>query len=211
MKHFMFDIDGTLVESYEFDSECFACAVKEVMGIEIETDWATYPHVSDAGILQQILDSNRGFNKAQYEPLVKVSFLNKIKNCIAKAPVKPIAGACLFIETLRARKDVSISFATGGWYESAVIKLQSAGINFSDIPIASSNDHFDRARIMKLSAHRAAVESNDSVTYFGDGIWDKNACEELGFNFVLVGDRLSHHTRITNFESFEQLLIDAGL
>jgi beta-phosphoglucomutase-like phosphatase (HAD superfamily) len=51
MKHFMFDIDGTLVESYEFDSKCFAHAIKEVTGIEIKTDWSTYSHVSDLELL----------------------------------------------------------------------------------------------------------------------------------------------------------------
>ena len=30
----------------------------------------------------------------------------------------------------------------------------------------------------------------DSVTYYGDGEWDKRACEVLGWNFVAVGPDL---------------------
>ena len=46
---------------------------------------------------------------------------------------------------------VAISFATGGWYESAILKLESAGIKISNIPIASANDHHSRIEIMKIA------------------------------------------------------------
>lgn len=49
----MFDIDGTLIESDDFDSECFTEAVKEVTGFDIDTDWSRYEHVTDAGILNE--------------------------------------------------------------------------------------------------------------------------------------------------------------
>ncbi len=38
MHHVMFDIDGTLVESYEFDTDCFTSAIQEVLGININTE-----------------------------------------------------------------------------------------------------------------------------------------------------------------------------
>jgi beta-phosphoglucomutase-like phosphatase (HAD superfamily) len=39
----MFDIDGTLIESADFDSECFTEAVKEVTGFDIDTDSYALP------------------------------------------------------------------------------------------------------------------------------------------------------------------------
>ncbi len=49
----MFDIDGTLVLSDEFDGKCFLAAIYEVLGHTLDTDWTRYLYVSDAGILDQ--------------------------------------------------------------------------------------------------------------------------------------------------------------
>ena len=41
MKHVMFDVDGTLIQSYGFDETCFVAAVKEVTGVDLVSDWET--------------------------------------------------------------------------------------------------------------------------------------------------------------------------
>lgn len=38
----LFDIDGTLVESYDFDTECFQAAIQDVLGVTIRPDWGHY-------------------------------------------------------------------------------------------------------------------------------------------------------------------------
>ena len=53
-----FDIDGTLVASVGFDAELYAEAVREVLGVEIDTDWSRYENVTDSGILEEILDKH---------------------------------------------------------------------------------------------------------------------------------------------------------
>ncbi len=52
----VFDIDGTLVDSYGFDAELYADALRQVLGIDIDTDWARYRNASDSGILDQIIE-----------------------------------------------------------------------------------------------------------------------------------------------------------
>ena len=47
----LFDIDGTLVDSNEFDSEFYVQAVRKVLRIEVGDDWSAYQHVTDGGIL----------------------------------------------------------------------------------------------------------------------------------------------------------------
>ena len=47
-----FDIDGTLIDSDEFDSELFVQAVQAVLGIDIDDNWSVYRHVTDGGIMQ---------------------------------------------------------------------------------------------------------------------------------------------------------------
>ena len=54
----MFDIQGTLVESFDFDDECFVQAIENVLGIKVDSDWSKYANVSDPGILDEIIEAN---------------------------------------------------------------------------------------------------------------------------------------------------------
>jgi len=207
----MFDIDGTLIESYDFDSECFTEAVKEVTGLEIDTDWASYKHVTDTGILKEFFNENSIENTNEVSKNIKCAFLAKIQTRIDDQPINEIKGASKFITKLKELDGVVISFATGGWLESAVLKLESAGIDISGIPIASSNDHYSRIEIMKIAEQRAIKESRLSFTYFGDGSWDLKACKELGVNFVLVGGKLQHNQAINSFTQTNEAFAYIGL
>jgi hypothetical protein len=53
----------------------------------------------------------------------------------------------------------------------------------------SGLDELDRQSIM-LDALRKLGGSFDSVTYFGDGTWDREASAGLGWEFVAVGNEL---------------------
>ncbi len=207
----MFDIDGTLADSYDLDSVCFIEAVKEVTGIHISSDWSTYHHVTDSGILKEILNSRKvdGIDKIENE--VKSRFFKKLEKSIANKPIKEISGASSFISSLSAKENVIISIATGGWYESAMLKLKSAGINADSITVASSSDNMSRIEIMKFAALQATGGRNIPCTYFGDGSWDKKACEELGYNFVMVGNKVKHYPSIGNFESYAEEIKCIGL
>ena len=63
---------------------------------------------------------------------------------------------------------------------------------------------------MKLAAKKA-TNSQLLCTYFGDGTWDKQACAELGYNFVLVGSKFKHKPSIVNFKSTKSALACIGL
>jgi len=61
MKLVMFDIDGTLTQTEQIDEVSFVQALQEVFGFtEINTDWATYPHCSDSGILEVLFQLRLG-------------------------------------------------------------------------------------------------------------------------------------------------------
>ncbi len=209
----MFDIDGTLVESYEFDADCFTSAIQEVLGININEEWSNYKYVTDAGILNEVIELNSlNLQKDEIFGNVKKIFFQKIKKCIKENPVKEIPGASSFISKLKDIDNVVVSFATGGWHESAMLKLISAGFDINNIPIGSSDDHFKRTNIMKIV--EAQVNNGNNiipVTYFGDGVWDRAACQELGYNFVLVGDKLEHTKSINNFNSADEAFVHIGL
>ncbi|MCV2403793.1 HAD hydrolase-like protein [Marinomonas sp. C2222] len=207
LHHVMFDIDRTLVKSYDFDEECFISAISEVLGHEVDSDWSSYKHVSDTGILNEHLE-RRGITSGLEEihHLVKQAFVLKTKKYLAKNPAAEVAGASDLIETLKQHDSVSLSIATGGWREAALLKLQSAGIDFSGVTIASSSDHYSRIEIMKMAKKKARVSEKAPVTYFGDAEWDKNACNDLGYNFVLVGNRMQHKSSVNNLKNTSHIL-----
>ena len=211
MHHVMFDIDGTLVESYELDSECFINAVKDVTGIGIDSNWSKYQHVTDSGILSEIIGLNNISNAQEVHDEVKKVFIKQLEQSIKENAFHQVPGASSFVSLLNSMSNVMVSFATGGWYESAVLKLKSAGIDFSQMPFASSNDHISRIEIMKIAAARANAGKSSSCTYFGDGSWDKEACQQLGFNFVLVGNKLEHKPSFRDFKSTNEILACIGL
>lgn len=207
----MFDIDGTLIQSYDYDSDCFVSAVKDVTGIRIDSNWSRYLHVTDVGILHEIIDSQGLSNRRLIINQVKAAFIQKLEQRINEKPIQQVPGASVFLNLLKSMDNIVVSLATGGWYESASLKLKSAGINISNIPVASSNDHYIRTEIMKIAASRVAGNNDWPCTYFGDGYWDKKACEQLGITFVLVGNNLHHQPNILNFESTSEVMACIGL
>lgn len=207
MHHVIFDIDGTLVQSNDFDTKCYIDAVHEVIGISLDDNWSKYKHVTDAGILNEIILSHGLQEQAQeIHKSVKEKFVSKIETYLQQNSISQIAGASTFLSELRKRNDVFISIATGGWYESALLKLQYANIDFEGIPISSSNDHFSRTEIMKLTSKKIGNDSKYAISYFGDGIWDKKACMELGYNFIAVGNGVEHHQSIHDFLSIDKAI-----
>lgn len=206
MYHIMFDIDGTLVESNEIDSLCFKRAVEEVTGITIQPDWSLYQHVTDSGILNEFLEKNQVKDRESTKAKVKEEFVSKLQEALLLEPLKEIPGASAFLNELESKRNVTISFATGGWLESALLKLKSAEISVGNIPIASANDHYERTKIMQIAQSRSVNQKNTDCTYFGDGVWDKEACKDLNFNFIAVGSNVEHHNSIENFFNVPEIL-----
>ena len=208
----MFDIDGTLIESYDFDAQCYVAAIQEILGVPVDTDWEKYPHVTDTGIFRKILkDNNMQEGDGVSAEKVKRRFLEHLQEHISKTEIAQISGASAFLRTLCEREDVVVALATGGWLEAAQIKLEAAGVDVANIPMASSSDHHSRTAIMTEAERRTGVDLFASKTYIGDGAWDLKASSQLGFNFILVGDRIEWNPSIENFENIPEVLTYIGL
>ncbi|MFW6039155.1 MAG: hypothetical protein ACOC9P_01615, partial [bacterium] len=84
--------------------------------------------------------------------------------------------------------DLALSVATAGWRRTAMHKLKFAGVDVSDLPIATSHDAERKADIMRIAADRASehygVGEFASVICFGDSNGDARAAEELGYGFI---------------------------
>lgn len=187
----IFDIDGTLLESASADDALFKEAVVSVLGdVRFRASLADYDHVTDSGILAQVLEDN-GIAHASDDILaIKSHFVRSLRKHISDhGPFPEVSGAGNILESFHTSNEHSVAIATGGWRESAQLKLVSAGLDRFDFPLSTSDDGFDRKEIMRMALGRLG-SGFQSVTYYGDGVWDRDACSELGWQFVAVGPAL---------------------
>lgn len=215
MQLVMFDIDGTLVNSNDFDGPLFAQAIRDVLGLEADTTWKSYRNVTDSGVLGELLEEDRfqGERVALYEQ-VKNEFVSLTQDYVSRHPdaVDEIPGARALIARLRECPEVQIAFATGGWRETAQLKLDAVGIEYRDLALATACDSITRTGIMRLAEQRAGGDG--SLTrkwYFGDAEWDKRASEELGYDFVAVGPRVTHPIAFPDLSDLPGILRVLGL
>ena len=191
MKAILFDIDGTLIESMTVDTELYLASIGEVLGsVRFRGALSDYEHVTDNGILAQVLDDNGYPFDEQTAAAIKAIFVDKIERHIeTEGPFSTIHGAIEFFERTRASDGRRVAIATGGWRESARLKLESAGFDIDGIPLVTSDGAWTRIEIMETALARLGG-AFESVTYFGDAEWDRQACQSLGWNFVAVGPGL---------------------
>ena len=187
----VFDIDGTLLQSADIDDALYRQAVRAVVGnVRFRPSLADYTHVSDSGILSEVFADNSMAEDAELVASIKSYFIDAMRSHVANVgPFAEIPGAHNMLRQLRNSAEHSVAIATGGWRASATLKLDSAGLGDFGFPLASSDDAYDRAEIMQVALARLG-ESFESVTYYGDGPWDREASLRLGWNFVAVGPML---------------------
>lgn len=187
----IFDIDGTLVESFGFDSACYISAVREVLGeVYIHNDWSKYKNVTDTGSLRKIMEENNIQEKAQIKE-VRTKFGELIRQYLQNGgKCRPKEGAIHLIDKLLTSDGYEVGFATGGWEHTAKMKLQHAGFNLKNTVLTSSDDGDERVAIMKKCLLALKKSCFHRVVYVGDAQWDRQATQELGWHFIGVGTRL---------------------
>jgi phosphoglycolate phosphatase-like HAD superfamily hydrolase len=208
----MFDIDGTLIETMKIDEDCFVRSFKDVFGFaDIDPDWLHYPHTTDSGIFHEIYTSRRGRSPTALDvSRFRQHFIGLLAAASSQFSFAPVAGADRLLWRLAQGSSYRVSLATGGWRDSARLKMASAGMCFDDHPAASADDALDRESIMRLSRQRAAERYGESfacTVYVGDGVWDARACRSVGIPFIGIGTgsratRLSAEGAVCVFPDF---------
>jgi phosphoglycolate phosphatase-like HAD superfamily hydrolase len=207
----MFDVDGTLTNSNDVDSQCYVQAMSEFLGITINSEWSHYRHVTDSGIASELFDQQQrgqqdiAFVQRRFISLLRQSLINEPSCC------RQIVGAGAFLKHLRKTTGIAIGLATGSWAESARIKLLHAGLHIDGLAFASADDAESRTEIMMRCLQRAAksadIDQFNAITYIGDGAWDVQAAISLGWQFIGIGsgfdaERLRNSGASHIFEDF---------
>jgi len=190
MKLIIFDIDGTILDSVNADDKCFIQTFNDLFQIDLtNADWNDFTNVTDAGLVNEIFE--KWFSRhPEKEEVKKIKSYFKSLLELQSARFTEIDKSLSFINLLSTNPEFEIGFATGGWKETAELKCSSVELNLNDHIFKSSNDHYNRAKIIEFVIEEA-LERNDlkefeSITYFGDGLWDLKTSQTLGIHFIGV-------------------------
>ena len=186
----IFDLDGTLVDSFDLDEQLYRKAVlSEVPGVRFRKSVYDYRYSTDSGILAEIL-KELDLPVREYHDSVRRRFGKLFKNHLQSGNnCKPIPGATALLNKLYLIPHTQIGIATGGWGHTARMKLEAAGLSDLNLPMASADDDHSRTEIMQICASRMESSISNFV-YVGDAEWDLRAANKLGWQFIGVGTRL---------------------
>lgn len=195
MKLVMFDMDGTLTDSFALDENCYVLAIEQALGLsKVSTEWETYTHASSSYCLDAIVRGARGTSPSADEALAVqrrlVAAMEELAGRRGRC-TREIPGAKACLAEL-SRRGYAVAIATGDWKLTAHHKLTTAGIPFAHLPAAFCDDSHVRTEIMQTALARAAREHHCStferVVYVGDAIWDVKACRELQWPLIGIGE-----------------------
>jgi phosphoglycolate phosphatase-like HAD superfamily hydrolase len=200
LKAIVLDIDGTLIESMAIDSDLYFSSISAVLGsVEIRENLNDYDHVTDSGIIAQVMEDNGLPQDSDAIDTIRNRFVAGLtKHIKTDGPFPEVPGAARFINRLRDSKEHDVAIATGGWRLSALLKLETSELNVKGIPVFSCDDSPSRTEIMCIALSKLG-NVYESVTYFGDAEWDRRACKTLGWEFVPVGAGLGGIETFDNF------------
>jgi len=187
---YIFDIDGTLTDSVAMYLISVTNAMIK-MGIkDIDTNYNAYKHHTDSYALRY--NYERNFTKPY-----QVGLLDDFENHLMKEmtkfhPVNEIAGAKAFVHFLK-QNSIPFVFATGALPKPAKLKLDQCDIWYDEVLLATSKTHETREGFVQDAIQRAKkyydISEFKNIISLGDGLWDLKTAQNLGINFVGIGDK----------------------
>ena len=207
---FVFDIDDTLTQSAAIHIECFIHSLNELGVEKMDTNFGDYLHHTDSYIAKTIYEKELW---QTFTEELKAQFEKLLSNKMEGKTIEEVPGAAAFIKKLQKNKSVAICFATGSLRRPAVQKLKAIGVDFNNQLLVASDRLEKRESIVKGAIAAAKkfyiVDSFDRIISVGDGLWDLEAAENLGLEFIGIGEK-NKETLIENgcenhFEDFTAL------
>ncbi len=189
----IFDIDGTLIESFVLDTAAYVDALRDVFGFDdFSEDWASYRHVTDIGILTEVFVLRHDRAPSSEEiARVQARYVALLSERVTAAGgLRPLPGVADMLAHLFASPEHAVAYASGCWGASARYKMQMAGLPTDKVPCAFCDDDISREGIWRLARQRSEALHGrifSRVVCVGDGVWDVRTARRLGHGFVGVG------------------------
>lgn len=186
-KIIFFDIDGTLLKTEGAGRKAFLLSLQKVFGYEGTLQEISFWGATDLGVLQKVLPTPPS------PPQLK-SFFNEMANHLRMIfESEPHLFSCYpgvaqLVEQLH-RKGFSLGVITGNARETALVKLQSVGLDPYLQTGGFGDDHHDRNQIAGLALERAEAywkRKFKQIFHVGDTPKDIFAAKSIGGKAVAV-------------------------
>ena len=183
----IFDLDGTLAQTYYADHKGYLNAVKKIVDIDVNyAYWQDCKDLTDSAIFHHIFNKIEGRGPTAEEiVLTQQNFINILSDYKQENPnyFKEIPGAKKMTEHLKDENYI-VGVATGGWKVIADFKL--ANIEVSSPHVIGSDNHFTKKDFTENLIHQVINSEGEvnEITYIGDSIYDYEASKALDLNFI---------------------------
>ena len=192
MKAFLFDLDGTLTQTFYGSDTSFLKAISRQLDVDPNyAYWKDCPHLTDEYVLHFMFRQVLGRDaNAKERAQMQHDFLQELQ---AKQQADPaffeeIPGALNFTQQLM-NQQITIGVATGGWQHVARYKLDLAGFS-ADIPLIGSDQYPTKKEFLQaLKTEVCADLAPHDCIYIGDSPYDLRAAHELGMQFIGIDYR----------------------
>lgn len=198
-KLFLFDIDGTLIDTGGVGLEAITQAAEEVFGDTAPAfDLAG---ATDSGLVNQLFHH---YEKEHCEELKEVfyqHYLQKLEQKLSAAEPRQcvLARVVDLLEMLHGRDDVELSVLTGNLARGAEVKLRLCGLAGYFSHGAFGDDHHDRNELVPFAWARAKAETGMSfgaaeTTVIGDTTRDVDCAKAHDCRVLAVAS--GHHSDV---------------
>ena len=201
MHFIIFDLDGTLCQSYYSDDNSYLKALNQIIDIDVNyAYWKECPHLTDRAVLNYIFQKQHNRLPTEVEVQhMKALFIDQLRIKQQKEPhfFHPIPGAVEFVQHLNSHhENIRIGVATGGWKDVARFKLNLIGLSKGDYYLIGSDDHDAKHDFVSALIQQAQTDENkpfQQITYVGDSLYDLRAAKALNINFVGIDYKQNGH------------------
>lgn len=221
MHFIIFDLDGTLGQTYYSDDNSYLTALSKIIDVDPNyAYWKECPNLTDRAVLNYIFQKkyNRLPTKQEVQHM-QALFMDQLRLKHQKEPhfFHPIPGAPELFNHLHNNYDhVKLGVATGGWKSVAQFKLDLLGINHCDYHLIGSDDHDAKCDFVKALIQNVELKEQikfTAITYVGDSLYDMKAAKQLNIDFLGVDykkighfQQNGHHTVLEHYTDLSEVL-----
>ena len=196
MKLAIFDIDGTLAQSFPFDDYYYEAVAARLDAPKYVRGTRVWQNATDEGVVHELFEAHGRRATDEDIAWIKRRYAERIDSNFCELPSVP--GASAILTHLHQSAEWCVAIATGNWAFSARRKLEAAGIACDGIPIAGSDGRVERAEIIREALRLVGPPERrvNHQVYVGDTPYDVRATREVGCRFVGVASErynLSEH------------------